>query len=636
MENLLNRWDSDADGPTKADPPIIEHCRPKILIYADSLSFGYGDQNGFNLSIFLAAILRIGWPTAPVRLTLAHRHNPTSNPAWLRNAQPRVVLPVLNNFRFDSAAVPVTRENYDEIWLFGIADNPGNGLSDDENIVIIDFMNSGGGVFATGDHSAIGYGIAGRLPRIRAMRNWSGAPTGTPMGGESQAGAWSAAVNGDPTVATYRPGANDRRDTIWDPGADFKYQFDDQSDGKAQRIFPNYQTVVGPTMGIWTSLPHPLLKYRSLNSSRSAYFNRLGNLLATAWSTAGAYNADISFLPDHAHEGECFEVSSRGGREEWFNYRPRNHMYNDFGLNFNEFGTSLTQPDAIQPAVVVAFSIAAGRAVATGSDDRPGFWKPPVNPRVFGAISAYDGHAVGSYLNQGPGSQWIEPGRVVCDATWHHFINTNLNGEGTGREPGLYTRHPSTGALTPTHEVNQILRYFQNILLWLMPASHAPCSMWIELFKFRQDPKMMHELSGRTAFATSADLMFGGRLLLEYIDRSEDSLSPEDLATSLLRHTGDWSKYAAFLDLDHPTPAPQEALTILSFGFGHALAAHFKRFAESSDLAKIIAGETSATHSKSEAAVLKAFAKGCAEGLTVVVKQADRHAKLLKTLKGAK
>jgi hypothetical protein len=54
-------------------------------------------------------------------------------------------------------------------------------------------------------------------------------------------------------------------------------------------------------------------------------------------------------------------------------------------------------------------------------------------------------------------------GRVVCDATWHHFVNINLNGSGAGLDPmnGL----PRTGLYAfgiPTPEYLKIQRYYLN------------------------------------------------------------------------------------------------------------------------------------------------------------------------------
>ena len=91
------------------------------------------------------------------------------------------------------------------------------------------------------------------------------------------------------------------------------------------------------------------------------------------------------------------------------------------------------------PPHVVAVSISAGRFITDTL-------KPPVRPRCFGAISAYDGDPAGV-------------GRIVCDATWHHFVNINLNGSGAGLDPT--TLLPRTGLYAggmPTPEYLKIQR----------------------------------------------------------------------------------------------------------------------------------------------------------------------------------
>lgn len=629
----LNENNDENEGAFSV-PNVIEHCRPSILIYTDGLEFDNRRNNGMSLSIFLREIFELGQPHAPPLLTLAHRGQARASQAWISNS-PRMVFPIQQYFRFDSAAVPVTRQNYDQIWLFGFAPNATDGLSDSENRVIIDFMNSGGGVFATGDHSSIGYGIAGRLPRIRKMRNWEGSPNGTPMGTEGLGGYWTQPTASNPLTSTYRAGANDRRDTMSDPGGVSGYQFDDQGDNTAQRIYPYYQTLmISGQPGNWISKPHPLLKNRMSSSDRTAYGPTFGrqNITATAWSVASPYTHDISFLPDHAHEGECFEVSQRGGNEAWFKY-DNGTSYSEFGYNFVEFGADPLNANVREPATIVAFSVAGGRAVATGSNQVPGIWKPPVNPRIFGAISAYDGQVVAPYLTVPGYSTTQSPGRIVCDATWHHFINTNLSGEGTGREPGLYLRHPTTGALLETRELSQILRYYKNILLWLMPANRSLCTLWTNLLSFRLNPHIMHELTEHIAFKDAYDIVISGRLLMSYIDNADDVISSEELAKSILIHGDQWRQFAPFLDIGHPTPAPVEAADILAYAYGRALAAHFKRFPDTIKLSESVATETKSDHKKSETQMASAFYAGCKEGLDIVISQTDKRLKLLKAMK---
>ena len=90
---------------------------------------------------------------------------------------------------------------------------------------------------------------------------------------------------------------------------------------------------------------------------------------------------------------------------------------------------------------------------------------------TFGAISAYDGHRAGG------------KGRVVCDATWHHFVNVNLIGvvEGGGfdefdESPGE-ARHqarrlPELGRRA-RRGLDKIKNYYTNIGVWISPPAAA-------------------------------------------------------------------------------------------------------------------------------------------------------------------
>jgi hypothetical protein len=139
----------------------------------------------------------------------------------------------------------------------------------------------------------------------------------------------------------------------------------------------------------------------------------------------------IDVLPDHPHESVCY-----GGA---------NTAYQG---DFSVIGGSTLLPE------VIAYSVSAGRYLGGN--------KLPTTPQLFGAISAYDGHQAGH-------------GRIVTDATWHHFVNINLDGTGSGRlalqsAPGTFTT-----------DFQQIARYYRNILDWIAPANRQWCLRWITL-----------------------------------------------------------------------------------------------------------------------------------------------------------
>lgn len=79
---------------------------------------------------------------------------------------------------------------------------------------------------------------------------------------------------------------------------------------------------------------------------------------------------------------------------------------------------------------VIAWSYVPAGNNARGS-------KQPTQAHDFGAISAYDGHRAGG------------KGRVVCDATWHHFVNVNLIGVVEG---GIFDEFEFAGEHASKHD----------------------------------------------------------------------------------------------------------------------------------------------------------------------------------------
>ena len=394
---------------------IYRPCAQRILIVTDGLNYLAGD--GFGLTEMIAAITDGNFVPRIPAIIKAHRRG-GSNGADI------------NSFRFDTATTAVTRANYDQLWLIGIAGgttqngngangyNPENALNDNEIGVIAAFMEAGGGVFATGDHGTLGFALNGLLPRIRHMREWQN----TPMGLEAL------------------PTALRRIDTVVDPGSDGRYQFDDQSDEIPQRIYPHYRQNAS---GTW--VVHPLLA-----------------------SGAG----DISVLPDHPHESECFGLSAATG-----DFPTKGAM-----AAFAEFPSGASSTPLPE---VVASSMAGGRQIARTVNGITRF-KPPVTPRSFGAISAYNGDAV-------------VKGRIVCQATWHHLVNINLNGVGSpafgaGFDSSYARNGLRDAAGNPTPAYLQIKRYFGNILRWLSPLGRRNCGWFSDLVVARFSYPLFEEI----------------------------------------------------------------------------------------------------------------------------------------------
>ncbi|MBV8644620.1 MAG: hypothetical protein JO225_12020 [Candidatus Eremiobacteraeota bacterium] len=220
--------------PVYYPPPV----QVNILMVMDGTRLSYFKNQDFSLSDVLDTLNQSPW-WVNFNVTKAHRG---SDPGGT---------PDLPGFAFTNPGVDLSK--YDEVWFFG---DDGPDLTPDENAVIAQFMDTGGGVFATGDHEELGAGMGAGLLRAGLMRKWRfGGPLGDPPPVEG------------PT----------RHDTMV-AGPDGHYDFYDQSDDRPQTI--SVRQYRGWSIFPWLqqSYPHPLL--------------------------CGS-KGQISVLPDHMHEGEC-------------------------------------------------------------------------------------------------------------------------------------------------------------------------------------------------------------------------------------------------------------------------------------------------------------------------------------------
>lgn len=370
-------------------PVFWKVCPQRILMVCDGLDFSTG---GFGLNEVVSNVLKTWVPGYRVpQITTANRHLGE--------------VADIQGFRFD-VAPPAPHKafgfaNYDQLWLIGSASaGSGLSLSDAELQRIADFMDAGGGVFATGDHADLGAALCGRIPRVRSMRSWFNAA-------EQPAEPWApVAPNG---------GNADRIDTLT-PGDDAFFTFNDQSDTHPQRIHVRYfENLATPVA--FDYQPHPLMQRQD--------------------------GRPILHFPDHPHEGVCVE--------------PANHA-----LDYQFTGAA--RPEYPSAGVSKPYVIATG---FSGGGYVTDVGKPAVNPRCFGLVSAYDGHLV-------------SVGRVACDSTWHHWININLDGAGSGGRSGFYVG----GVRTPEY-ANEICQYYRNLVAWLAPTRIRWCHAILDLLDLR-------------------------------------------------------------------------------------------------------------------------------------------------------
>ncbi len=173
-------------------------------------------------------------------------------------------------------------------------------------------------------------------------------------------------------------------------------------------------------------------------------------------------NGVIKVLPDHMHEGKC-------------------DIYNDFGRTLIFDGASF-----------VEFPKRSGSSV----QEVPKVIADNINQidnTQFESISVYDGHATD------------KTGRVVCDATWHHFFNINLVGFEASRgrvRAGIATAED----LRSDHDYVNIRAYFRNIAYWLARRNDQNCMrnkgyhLFIHDFDFQMTYKPLKFVSDRLTY----------------------------------------------------------------------------------------------------------------------------------------
>src|SRR5215210_2881975 len=166
---LSRRW--------KLDPGLFDHivwrpCTIRLLLVADS--FLYFSDEDFGLSDLIGVLRNEPFPFARFEITTGHRDNVSDAQAGIGNPN---VTRAIKNFRFDNAS-HFPAGGYDQVWLFAagrsrlVGGNWTGKLPDAEIRKLCEFMDGGGGVFATGDHEDLGAAMNGFVPRIRAMRQW--------------------------------------------------------------------------------------------------------------------------------------------------------------------------------------------------------------------------------------------------------------------------------------------------------------------------------------------------------------------------------------------------------------------------------------------------------------------------------
>lgn len=380
--------------PEKLWPILLGPCEVRILMVTDSGgSFGTGD---FGLKALIDTLAVPPGPWVRFEITTANRR----------------VDPTADIEEFDFSRHPL--EEYDQIWLFGIEQRFSPELSEPELSALSQFMDDGGGVFATGDHEDLGVAMCGSVPRVRSMRKWH----------------WpQAGPHGEPVAPPV--GGLDRLDTLR-PGPTPGFQFDDQSDDLPQQISPQMY----PTWTLAWKIPRSVHPHPVLCGPRGV----------------------IRVLPDHPHEGECYVPSDLTASFTFDGYTTEEYPADSNG-------------NRVPPEVIATSVVQGGRTAADV--------KGPVTPRQFGAIGVWDGHRV-------------DRGRVLVDATWHHFFNINLVGDPNSPYPEKRQGFLATAAGQAAYE--EIKAYFRNIAVWLARPERQACMRRRALWALRWHHRIFMDL----------------------------------------------------------------------------------------------------------------------------------------------
>lgn len=306
----------------------------KVLIVLDG-SYRFEPGNGgaldFNYTVLAAALAGAG-----MQVTRAHRQTDAS----------------ADHQNFNFATPPIDLRQFDVIWFIGnqgrnspeMSGNSILGLGDPAEApqlaALTRLMDSGVGVFATGDHDSIGSAMCGHIPRVRAMRAWYGANDGTsPMP--------AGFPRNYPVMTASRADTTQQSpNSDYEGGSGFVW-FENQSDSTPQPITPI------------SSPAHPILRH------------------------AGA---DITVFPDHMHEGK---VLGALGMAQYSYNEPISFD----GQSFTEFPVIAgfrKLPEVIAAGQTTPFaskSAASGNFILSNSETS--------GPKTVDTLSVYDGRIAG-------------------------------------------------------------------------------------------------------------------------------------------------------------------------------------------------------------------------------------------------
>ncbi len=421
------------------DRGLIDHrlflrpCKVKILMLVDN-GISY-NQFYFGLSEVLDTLRNNPEWWVNFDVTRAHRQS-DPNPPLAGSPAEDLYAPDYENFAFDQAGFDINE--YDQVWFYGFNTSQSTtgavppALKDSELEILFEWMDNGGGVFATGDHAQLGASLCSRIPRVRNMRKWT---------------------NADGVPSNFGP---DRHDSLV-KGHDFagtagtdesaQYTFDDESDDIPMKIRLRWYH--------HHHCGHHGLHYHHWHWP---YF-----LKRSPHPVLCGKDGPIDILPDHPHEGEVVVPTDLSDTVTFGSYTAP---------EYPAYSGSPLAPEII-----------AWARVQDDHGPSPISFKGSANAKEFGAIGAYNGHCV-------------DTGRVVVDSTWHHWFDVNLTGRmffNTDVPGNNETTDPRkldgfNNTVLGQAALDRIRNYFRNTAIWLSPKSKLRCmalrAMWNSIFRY--------------------------------------------------------------------------------------------------------------------------------------------------------
>lgn len=363
--------------------PWKRPCPQKILIVADGYPGSFLNASFsnyyFGLSALVDTLLDQNEYFVNFKLTLAHRQVDNQKPSVpVGDTQYQRYGPNYENFRFNTSNTDVKTgkvfniDYFDQVWLFGVRRDKDDTqrLDDQELRILSDWMENGGGLFATGDHDDLGASLCSRVPRASKMRMWTNILNSA----------------GNIIKSPPSPSGLNRHDTLV-KGHNSVYTFDDESDDIPMNISPKFYYSWQWHPYYRVKHPHPILCGK---------------------------NGVIDILPDHPHEGEIIEESQVDISDTLYNGDPE----------FPKVGTLNFKPEVIAHAHV--------QADHTNVSDLNKYAANAKTFGAIGAYNGYATN-VGRVVVDSTWHHWMDVnliGRPINDLNEPPYNNTNPKTQG--------------------------------------------------------------------------------------------------------------------------------------------------------------------------------------------------------------